>query len=317
VIRITVPGQPIAKGGKKASDDDLVVAYESLGSCAAVARCFGMCAQSVHERLVKLGANKPARVFTSEERDRLLRDYEAYVIRGDLPLLASEMGRTRHYLCRKAKSLGLTDPMRTGFSPSVTRSDARRTAIAVHGHPRGMAGKGHSQATKDRISVTSKASWDSRSDDERSDHVLTAMKAKVAKYGNLSGNKPHGSWKAAWRDIGGIRKYYRSRWEANYARYLQWLKERGEIIDWKHEPETFWFDAIKRGVRSYLPDFRVTEKCGASNLHEVKGWFDARSKTTLKRMAKYHPSEKIIVIAEREYKAIERKVSGMIEGWEK
>lgn len=123
--------------------------------------------------------------------------------------------------------------------------------------------------------------------------------------------------KAGWREIGGYRKYYRSRWEANYARYLQWLKERGEILDWKHEPETFWFEAIKRGVRSYLPDFRVWEKGGSSSLHEVKGWMDDRSKTTLKRMAKYHPNEKIIVVRERDYNAIAKTVGPMITGWEK
>jgi len=124
------------------------------------------------------------------------------------------------------------------------------------------------------------------------------------------------TWKAGWRDIGKKRKYYRSRWEANYARYLQWLLENGQIKDWDHEPETFWFEAIKRGVRSYLPDFRVVENDGTSALHEVKGWMDARSKTTIKRMAKYHPHEKLIVIREKEYNAIARKVSGIIPGWE-
>lgn len=123
-------------------------------------------------------------------------------------------------------------------------------------------------------------------------------------------------WKAGWREFGGQRVYYRSRWEANYARYLQWLVERGEILRWKHEPETFWFDAIKRGVRSYLPDFRVWELDGTSRLHEVKGWMDARSKTTLRRMAKYHPGETIVLIRERDYNEIARKVGGLIEGWE-
>ena len=40
---------------------------------------------------------------------------------------------------------------------------------------------------------------------------------------------------------------------------LEWLKKNKQIKKWEHEPETFWFEGIMRGCRSYLPDFRVTE----------------------------------------------------------
>lgn len=123
-------------------------------------------------------------------------------------------------------------------------------------------------------------------------------------------------WKAGWREIGGLRKYYRSRWEANYARYLQWLKEHGQIASWKHEPETFWFDGVKRGCVSYLPDFRVIDIDGRVIYHEVKGWMDDRSITKIKRMAKYHPTVRLIVIDGNGYKSIAKKVSGMIKDWE-
>ena len=123
--------------------------------------------------------------------------------------------------------------------------------------------------------------------------------------------------KSGWREVGSTRKYYRSRWEANYARYLEFLKVNGEIEKWEHEPETFWFKGIKRGVVSYLPDFRVTEKNGDIVFHEVKGWMDARSKTKIKRMAKYHPEITLIVIAAKEYKELEKKISSLIVGWER
>lgn len=145
---------------------------------------------------------------------------------------------------------------------------------------------------------------------------MKCLRTKVARYGVVNPSKSRGSWKAGWREIGGRRIYFRSRWEANYARFLEWLKQHGEIVDWTHEPETFWFDKIKRGVRSYLPDFRVLENDGSSNLHEVKGWMDSRSKTTLARMGRYHPKETIIVIRERDYNAIARKVSPLIPDWE-
>lgn len=123
-------------------------------------------------------------------------------------------------------------------------------------------------------------------------------------------------WKAGWRQIGEMNKYYRSKWEANYARYLQWLKDNREISDWQHEPETFWFDGIKRGCVSYLPDFRVTELNGKIVYHEVKGWMDGRSKTKIKRMAKYHPNVKLILIDSKVYKSISKTMTPIIRDWE-
>lgn len=124
------------------------------------------------------------------------------------------------------------------------------------------------------------------------------------------------TWNAGWREIGGIRKYYRSRWEANYARLLQFQLERGEIAKWEHEPETFWFDAIKRGTRSYLPDFRVTGLDGSVTYHEVKGWMDPRSRTKLKRMKKYHPHIKLVVVDSKVYKSLTKNANVIIPGWE-
>ena len=122
--------------------------------------------------------------------------------------------------------------------------------------------------------------------------------------------------KSGWREIGGKRKYYRSRWESNYARYLEWLKSIGEIAGWEHEPETFWFNGIRRGCVSYLPDFRVEEKSGVVVYHEVKGWMDPKSITKIKRMAKYYPDVKLIVIDKKAYESIARQMSKTIKGWE-
>jgi hypothetical protein len=123
------------------------------------------------------------------------------------------------------------------------------------------------------------------------------------------------SWKAAWHEIGGQRKYYRSNWEANYAYYLQWLKEGNHIADWKHEPKAFWFEGVKRGTVSYLPDFWVLENDDRDSFHEVKGWMDARSKTKIARMAKYYPNVTLVVIDSKAYRELRKKVSGLVPGW--
>lgn len=118
-----------------------------------------------------------------------------------------------------------------------------------------------------------------------------------------------------WVEIGGKRFFARSSWEANYGRYLQWSKERGMISDWEHEPTTFWFEGIKRGCRSYLPDFKVTNNDGSIVYHEVKGWMDAKSKTKIKRMAKYHPSVKLNVIDSVAYRALAKTLKSVVPGW--
>ena len=101
------------------------------------------------------------------------------------------------------------------------------------------------------------------------------------------------SARQGWREVAGRRIYFRSLWEWRVAKHLQMLKDLGIILEWEHEPKTFWFLAIKRGVRSYLPDFRVTKPDGSHYWIEVKGHLDRKSVTKLKRMAKYYPEEVI------------------------
>lgn len=114
-------------------------------------------------------------------------------------------------------------------------------------------------------------------------------------------------------DLGG--RYFRSSWEANYARYLNWLIEQGEIQGWEYEVDTFVFHGETRGAITYKPDFKVTERGGDVIYHEVKGWMDGPSKTRLKRMKKHYPDVKVIVIGADEYKAVS-KWKGLIPNWE-
>lgn len=101
------------------------------------------------------------------------------------------------------------------------------------------------------------------------------------------------------------KKYYmRSTWEMNYAHYLDWLKKKKEIKKWEYEPDTFWFNNIRRGTCSYLPDFKIYQNDGTVVYHEVKGYMDSKSATKIKRMAKYYPNIKLIVIQKEEYKSI-------------
>lgn len=110
-------------------------------------------------------------------------------------------------------------------------------------------------------------------------------------------------------------QFFRSRWEANYARYLNFLKLNGDILDWQYEAETFEFQAIRKGTRFYTPDFKVWTD-GGIEYHEVKGYKHPKGETALRRMTKYYPDVKVTVIDSRAYRSIERSMSRMLVGWE-
>lgn len=123
------------------------------------------------------------------------------------------------------------------------------------------------------------------------------------------------TWKQDWAEIGGKRNFYRSRWEYRYALYLEFMKKHGHIIDWEHEPHTFYFDGIKRGTNNYKPDFKVIFPSGNEEWIEVKGYMDAKSKTKIKRMAKYYPDIKLRVIDKDWFKNNGRMLKNVIPNW--
>ena len=126
----------------------------------------------------------------------------------------------------------------------------------------------------------------------------------------------------AVRAIGGRRpqlggRYFRSRWEARYAAYLDWRKRRGEILGWAYEPRTFQFPAIRRGTRDYTPDFWIELPGGQIEWHEVKAWLDPKSRTRLSRFRRYYPAETLVVIGREWFRAAERQgLSAVVPGWE-
>jgi len=113
-------------------------------------------------------------------------------------------------------------------------------------------------------------------------------------------------------DLGGL--FVRSRWEANVARWLNELKRRGEIVDWKYEDREFQFP-VKRGTRFYKPDFRV-EEAGSEYFIEVKGFLAAKDVTALQRMRKYHPEVTVLLLDKKRYAELESEF-GDLDGWER
>ncbi len=118
----------------------------------------------------------------------------------------------------------------------------------------------------------------------------------------------------AWIEIGGKTFYMHSKWERNYARYLQWLKRNGQIAEWDYEPRTFDFPEA-HGNNSYLPDFLVTENDGRRYYVEIKGYMTRGSKVKMKRFRKYFPEETLVLVDADQYRKLARDLK-RLPGWE-
>jgi len=309
-------------------------------SLTEASRRAGLKPDTVSRRLKKgwteeraLGTAPTVPRWTEKELDLVTRFYANNSGSVNLKRLSKLLGRDLSNVCRKARALGLTNgARRRAFQPSLPfgisklspdaqheyRSGRSKAWLSKMGHPRGMLGLKHSAATKARIADKSRERWadpnNALNSDElsqkRSDNLIRrlARGEMRPKYSRCrAGKRP---------DLGDV--YFRSSWEANYARYLNWRKGRGDITGWEYESKTFVFEKIGRGTRAYTPDFRIDLKGGGHEWHEVKGWMDQKSRTRLDRMAKYYPEERVVVIGASWFKDAKRNgVSHSITGWEK
>jgi hypothetical protein len=256
--------------------------------------------------------NHPTK-FSQKEKDKIKDVYTNPDRKsGFLISLANDLNRPKTNISRYARSMGWTDKNTKGMTElqlSAMRnkvytdedrkkiSDRSKKWHKENEHPRGFLGKKHTQKTKDIVRDTHLGVK------QPNEAVWSMLKTKEKK-GNLYPKRPHGSWKAGWETIGDRRIYFRSTWEKEYAHYLEFMVRTKQIKSWDFECKTFWFEKIKRGTRSYLPDFQITNLDGSIEYHEVKGWMDAKSKTKLKRMRKYYPEVVVKLIQKKELKEL-------------
>ena len=324
----------------------------------AVARALGVSPKAVKNMAWRLGLLAPVQHWSPEEDAAIRAAYSGEAVPwGVLNQLADGLGRTRVAVAHRVLRLGLSRPgaphlseaakaekrsahreaqreydrRRTRVYPSKARytaeerlrlnSERMKRMLAERGHPRGFQGKRHSEEARKRVSAASKRAWANPSSalnseaerQRRSDIAVQRQKDGVFLSAERAYTRSAGGRR---EDLGG--RYFRSAWEANYARYLNLLQAQGVIAAWEYESHTFWFEAIKRGTRSYTPDFKVTFPDGQYQWHEVKGWMDPKSKTKLTRMAKYYPNEAIVVVGQDWFRAVVRSgLTGAIPYWER
>lgn len=254
--------------------------------------------------------------------------------------LVAALGRTEAAIYGRAHRLGLTVSRAEAARVRSTRSRAnmsaaqkrRYAALGVKPKPPGrgemtaerLAARGRAISaglrarSPEAIAASrakAKATRDAQTSQQKLDAIQRRISTRMARYGSVAPKNVRGSWRAGWREIGGRRHFFRSRWEANYARYLSLLKRLGLISEWHHEPEMFRFPGATRKPFSYLPDFKVWHPCGLVEYHEVKGWVDADSKRKIDLMAKHHPQINLVMVMADWFRA-NKSMQRFIADWE-
>lgn len=115
---------------------------------------------------------------------------------------------------------------------------------------------------------------------------------------------------------GGLRpdlnKGFKSSWEANIARLLNYLN-----IDWEYELATNCFAVeVKSGTTYYHPDFKVFKKDNSYYWFEVKGFWNQKSLEKVRSFYEKYPNERIELIDNDIYYMLQEKYSSIIPHWE-
>ena len=99
----------------------------------------------------------------------------------------------------------------------------------------------------------------------------------------------------------------RSKWEANYIRFLLWIKRK-----YQYEPKTFIIK-LPNGIKAtYTPDFLVD----GTEWHELKGW---KNRTRIRKWELFqqqYSNEKFVLIDKDKYKNLEKMYKYIIPNWE-
>jgi hypothetical protein len=198
------------------------------------------------------------------------------------------------------------------------QSETMRAWHLRHGNPN--KGKSLSCEVKLKMSAASRRMWSDpgyrakMTSPERRERRRQASSDAWFRSGRLSENAYSRCNGGRREDLGDM--FFRSGWEANYARILNLQLAQGEIYRWEFESEKFRFPPGV-GRRLYCPDFKVwTHKDGDCHYIEIKGWMDEMSRLKLQLMERFYPGVPLLIIGPKEYRQLQQDFSPRIEKWE-
>lgn len=310
--------------GKAFTADELIAiiaSYKETKNIWITGKALNISGQAVHAQLQKMGLINQPNYYTEEEVEEIKKEYAKPIEEFSLDALAKKLMRDKTGICKYAKMLGLTTKEHSKYKSSVRIREINiPNRWENKEHPKGMKGKKHSEETKQHIGEHSKEFAKSLSEEQKHKIAIKAVSTKIKVYGTPapgfanSINAYSRTKKGRREDLGEV--FFRSSWEANYARYLNLLIQNNVILKWEFEPDTFIFEKEIRGAKSYMPDFKITNHDGSIEYHEIKGWMDAKSKAKLKKFAKYYPTIKLILVDSKEYRKIEKQYKTVLTNWE-
>ena len=277
----------------------------------------------------KLGLNSKFKPFTDEEKKQIEDFYKNNLDTIDLESFANKIGRQKTSISRYARKIGLTKYNRHLSQKSKEKlkssleeyrktdeyiNDVKRQQVkllnyyARNQHPRGMLGKHHSKETCEQLSKSHFDLFANMSQEEKHNRAMKAVQTKRKNGGFSTTSNSYSRCRGGIRDD--LNQYFRSAWEANIARVLNYLH-----IEWKYEYKRFNFENEVDDVLSYQPDFYLPT---IDKWIEIKGWMDEKSKKRLDLFKKYYPkeNENLYLVDELVYREIEQKYSSLIKNWE-
>ena len=170
----------------------------------------------------------------------------------------------------------------------LSKETKRRMGEAKRGKRNPNFGKHFSQETKDNWSKIRKGRPLSK------EHRRNLV-------GKVNPN-PHGRGKTGKRkDLNN--QYFRSTYEANFARILNYLG-----IEWEYEPCRFKFDDCSWLIDFYLPQLDIWV--------EVKGWMREKDLKLIRKMYQEYPNENVKILDGDVYKELMDKLRKKILHWE-
>lgn len=316
----------IYKGNIICSLDELFKCYKEIGNVWEVAKIVGGSGQTIHKILKKYNKNKIRNKVTPELIEFVKNNYIDFKNNLKAKEISKLFNVSDILISRLARKYHLTSDVKIELSKDAKcflQEKMKITAnsnLILYGHPKGMLGKKHNENTRKYFSKIVKERWTDPTSSfntkefrqKKSDIMSKFQNSRLDHFNNFTkGKKGHYITKC------GKSIYMRSSWELNYACYLDYLIDLKEISKWEYEVDVFWFEKIKRGVRSYKPDFKVYDMEGNFIYHEVKGWMDDKSKTKLNRMRIYYPNIKILIIDQKYYNNIKKNFSHILSNWDK
>ena len=303
------------------ADESVLREFHDTETYATIGLRLNRSVAAVRNRCWRLGMRKKADDWSVAEVARVRSAYEG---RAGAPIyihaLSKELGRSPSCISMKARDMGLSSMTRKRPDDFGARMAGKASQWhAEHEHPKGMLGKRHSETTRALMATAQQANVANGTHPglrPRTDADRAALSVRSVTQMKSEGHSMYSRCKHGRRaDLGN--QFFRSAWEANYARFLNFLCGRSEIATWEYEADTFWFAHIRRGVRSYTPDFKVMRPDGTLYYVEVKGWMDAKSKTKLARMKRCHPAVEVQLFDARAYRELAKKMGPWLPGWEK